>query len=311
MATLTDLPPHVWAHVLRHATVHDLFVVAHVCRALHGLIASAATCTCATVAEMPAKGEKRARSHAHAFWTHWRNVRPPPSLDAWRMYACQGHVAHVALALRCGVDPGADDQCAVRYASGNGHVEVVELLLRDERVDPSVRDQQALYWAAVRGHMPVLERLLRDERVDPSANGQCAIRWAIEAGRVVVVDRLLRDPRVDPSAANQEAIWAASRHGHVKVVERLLRDERVDPGAREHGALRVAIRFGHVDVVEVLLRDPRVDRGACEHGALRDAILFGHACGSRGSSSARRGGIGLSRRRRQRTSYRTTRRHGK
>ena len=41
------------------------------------------------------------------------------------------------LLLNAGVDPSADDNWAIRYASENGHIAVVERLLMDPRVDPS------------------------------------------------------------------------------------------------------------------------------------------------------------------------------
>jgi len=57
-----------------------------------------------------------------------------------------------------------------------GHVELVELLLRDERVDPSADSQGAVRWASEYGHLAVVERLLRDARVDPSVRNQSTIR---------------------------------------------------------------------------------------------------------------------------------------
>ena len=38
------------------------------------------------------------------------------------------------------VDPSADDNYTIRWASNNGHDKVVSLLLADTRVDPSTRD---------------------------------------------------------------------------------------------------------------------------------------------------------------------------
>ena len=235
MATLTDLPPHVWALVLRNAMVHDLFVVAHVCRALHELIASSATCTCATVSETPTNRTDGASARSRAFWTHWRDVHPPPSLDEWQMLVQRGHVTHIGLAMRCGADPSARNQFAVRFASSKGHVHVVNLLLRDERVDPSVAEQYTIGFASCNGHVEVVDRLLRDARVDPGADSQWAIRHASSNGHVNVVERLLRDARVDPSTGNQCAMRWAIDGGHLAMVQCLLRDERV---ARDVAALR-------------------------------------------------------------------------
>ena len=61
-------------------------------------------------------------------------------------------------------------------------------------------DEEDFYLACEEGHIEVIERLLQDERVDPAADDNFAIRAASENGHVVVVARLLQDKRVDPSA---------------------------------------------------------------------------------------------------------------
>ena len=276
MATLADLSPHVWALVLRNATVHDLFVVAHVCRELHEIIVSSDACTCVSNPDALASGAPDWCARSRTFWTHWSDVHPPPSFDEWEAHVQCGHVAHFALALRCGVDPSSGYQSALFKASKYGHLAVVKLLLRDWRVDPSAHAQYAIRTASGHGHVEVVDRLLRDSRVDPIAADHEAIRWASEKGHVKVVDRLLRDPRVDPGARNQDAILRASFEGHVAVVDRLLRDARVDPSADKQGALRWACGRGHVAVVERLLRDERVARDV---EALCKCILMARSAG--------------------------------
>jgi hypothetical protein len=113
-------------------------------------------------------------------------------------------------------------------AASSGHLAVVERLLQDEHIDPSADDNYAVRWATVRGHLAVVERLLQDERVDPSTNDNYAVRCAAENGHLAVVDRLLRDERVDPSANNNGAVRLAVENGHFAVVDRLLEDDRVD-----------------------------------------------------------------------------------
>ena len=64
-----------------------------------------------------------------------------------------------------GVDPSAQDNRAIRWASYNGHIEVVKLLLTDKRVDPSADDNIAIRWASENGHTEVVKLLLTDKRV--------------------------------------------------------------------------------------------------------------------------------------------------
>jgi ankyrin repeat protein len=176
--------------------------------------------------------------------------------------AQNGHIDVVDYLLRRAMfDPSVDGNRAIQLASLNGHLAVVERLMdmQDERVDPSANDNYSVQWAARNGHVAVVERLLQDARVDPSANSNFAVGFAAENGHVAVVGRLLQDRRVDPSAYENYAVRQAACYGHVAVVDRLLLDERVDPSAEGNYAVQWAASNGHLAVVDRLLEDDRVD----------------------------------------------------
>ena len=100
--------------------------------------------------------------------------------------------------------------------------------LRD--FDPSDRDNEAIIWASGNGHPDVVRLLLNDSRVDLSAQDNEAIIWA--SGNITcsdLVSLLLEDPRVDPSAQDNLAIFQAFVFGHFDIVRLLLRDHRIDP----------------------------------------------------------------------------------
>jgi ankyrin repeat protein len=197
--------------------------------------------------------------------------------DALVRAAENGHVDVVDYLLRHAMfDPSANDNCAIRLAAANGHLAVVERLLHDERVDPSAYHNRAIQCAAENGYVAVVKRLLQDLRVDPSAYDNYVLRWAAYYGFVAVVERLLRDPRVDPSIYENYAVRSAAERGHLAVVERLLQDKRVDPSANNNYAVRWAAESGHLAVVERLLQDPRVDPSANDNYAVRWAALEGH-----------------------------------
>ena len=63
-------------------------------------------------------------------------------------------------------------------AAENGHVDVVDCLLRHAMFDPSADDNHAIRLAARNGHLAVVERLLQDLRVDPSDFKSLAIRFS-------------------------------------------------------------------------------------------------------------------------------------
>jgi ankyrin repeat protein len=117
--------------------------------------------------------------------------------------------------------------------AAHGRLTLVQQMLEsgngESRGDGNLNN--ALVRAAANGHVDVVDYLLRHAMFDPSGDGNFAIRLAAENGHLAVVERLLQDPRVDPSANDNYAVLFAARTGHLAVVDRLLRDLRVDPSA--------------------------------------------------------------------------------
>jgi hypothetical protein len=159
------------------------------------------------------------------------------------------------------IDPSVDYNWAIRRASNNGHLAIVNRLLQeplDPRVDPSAWHNHAFRMASYNGHLAIVNRLLQDVRVNPSDVGNEAIRDASENGHLAVVDRLLQDPRVNPSANNNSAFIQASANGHLAVVDRLLQDTRVNPSADLNSAIIRASANGHLCVVDTVCYRTRV-----------------------------------------------------
>ena len=129
----------------------------------------------------------------------------------------------------------------------------------ERNMDPSARNNWAIRWASTNGHLSVVDQLMRDPRVDPSDHYNLAIREASMNGHLAVVDRLLQDPRVNPRVYDNEPIRYASEYGHLSVVERLLEDPLVDPNDRDNYAIRYASENGHHEVVKRLLQDSRIN----------------------------------------------------
>jgi len=259
MATLERLPTHVWAIVLQHVTVSDIFTLAHVCRTLHALVTSRDTCHCGCADGPFVEPPEEENGRTRAFWAHVSDARTRPAADQWNDAISNGRPTYVAYALRAGVDSTANDQWALRKASAGGHRDVVDRLLRDPRVDPAAQGQQAIQNASKNGHVRTVQRLLQDARVDPSAKGQRALVSASASGHAGVVECLLRDDRVDPTHDKSRALRVACERGHAGVVECFVSDGRADPAGRHQWCIRLACDDGYADVVERLLRDPRVD----------------------------------------------------
>jgi hypothetical protein len=205
------------------------------------------------------------------------NTKMSLNFETFCAHAAHGRLADVQQMLESGelrVDGNLD--VALVRAAENGHVDVVDYLIRHAMFDPSADGNRAIWLAAMKGHLAVVEGLLQDERVDPSADDNFAVRGAAANGHLAVVELLLQDARVDPSANNSYAVRMAAARGHLDVVERLLQDERVDPSADNNYAVRLAALKGHLAVVERLLQDVRVDPSAKENYAVKEAAASGH-----------------------------------
>jgi ankyrin repeat protein len=164
------------------------------------------------------------------------------------------------------LDPCFKYNHVVRWASIKGDFELIKFLLSYKgskdgcmwSFNPSEDDNFVIKSVSEGGHLEIVKLLLSDERVDPSAGENYAIRWASRNGHHEVVNILLKHTRVNPSTRENYAIRLASERGHVEVVKLLLADPRVDPSDDENYAIRLASEKGHVEVVKLLLADPRV-----------------------------------------------------
>ena len=109
-----------------------------------------------------------------------------------------------------------------KKAAEYGYVQVVERLLKDNRVNPAVDNNYAIRYAAKNGHAKVVEMLLKDKRVNPVVDDNFALIWAVRNGHIKVVELLLKDNRVDPSAEKNYAIRSAAERGYIQVVKMLV-----------------------------------------------------------------------------------------
>uniref|UniRef100_A0A6C0JS57 Uncharacterized protein n=1 Tax=viral metagenome TaxID=1070528 RepID=A0A6C0JS57_9ZZZZ len=105
------------------------------------------------------------------------------------------------------INPSAEDNAAIGYASHDGHLEIVKLLLADPRVNPATNNNWPIRCASHNGHLEVVRLLLDDSRVDPSDIENCAVRWAKENGHTEIVQLLTEHLyRVDGPIYNQNII---------------------------------------------------------------------------------------------------------
>ncbi len=98
------------------------------------------------------------------------------------------------------------------YACKNGSVEMVKQIMT--KFDPSTEAQAALNEAVTRGHIEVVKLLLGDDRIDAGAFNNAALYLAIEHERVSIVELLLNQG----ITINARGAIAAARqkgYGHI------------------------------------------------------------------------------------------------
>ena len=78
----------------------------------------------------------------------------------------------------------------------DNNIELVKMLLTDDRVDPSYDDNILLTIAANYGHIEIIKLLLADDRVDPAKHASKITWMATMNGKIDALKLLMSDDRV-------------------------------------------------------------------------------------------------------------------
>ena len=129
------------------------------------------------------------------------------------------------------VNPSAQNNSALISAASNGHLEVVKVLLRNDKLNISNKGNSILFiysvtifWftffsalgmitflACENGHTTVVEELLKDERLEISSTLSAQLFYiAVSKQNNSMILSLLKDKRLDPSVNNNRLIQYAS-----------------------------------------------------------------------------------------------------
>ena len=184
-----------------------------------------------------------------------------------------GHLDVVKVLLAYGADVHANNG-ALWLASRGGHLAVVEVLLA-RGANVHADNDRALSGASRNGHLAVVEVLLA-HGADVHADDDCALRAASASGNAAVVQVLLAHG-ADVHANDDEALVKASGNGHLAVVEVLLA-HGADVHARDYRgmtALTAACRNDEFAIMGVLLA-AGADVDARDEAALTRAYKLGH-----------------------------------
>ena len=137
-------------------------------------------------------------------------------------------------------------------------MEVVRLLLRDERIDPTGQNCEVVRRAPRLGYEEIVDLLLKDDRVFNSGGRQAAFHGAVNFGNIARVKALLTLDSVDPAEDDNRATQSAAERNDTCMLRLVLQDPRVDPSAKDNNALVRAACLGHESAINLLVSDPRV-----------------------------------------------------
>ena len=201
-----------------------------------------------------------------------------------------GHMAIIeTLLVEYNNDPNVQNKAgwsAIMFASRSGHLQVVELLLK-ENANPNVQNLKgwtALMFASRNGDHQVIEILLQ-KGADPNIHaidGSTALMIASINGNLQVVTLLLKACGY-PNMCDEDgwtALMLASLNAHVLLVELLLK-KNADPNAHNNKGgtpLMTACQNGLLQLVELLLKE-KADPNAHDNEGwtpLMIASLNGH-----------------------------------
>ena len=98
---------------------------------------------------------------------------------------------------------------ALRFSSGNGHIEVVKYLI-EKGANIHAIDDHALRWSSSNGHIKVVKFLV-ENRADIHADDEYALRLSSENGHIDVVKFLLNSD-LEYFAINKYAIEIVKKH---------------------------------------------------------------------------------------------------
>jgi ankyrin repeat protein len=185
------------------------------------------------------------------------------------------------------INPGIQDNMAIKVAAEKGKYSIFKLLIADNRVNPVVNNSKInpgtyendpIKCAAGGGHYNIVNLLLTlskvDRRINPCVDSNYPFRIACNNGHFEVVKLLLTDHRVNPGDAQSGAIVYAIRKGQTSIVKLLLKDKRVNPATTDNTPIKEASACGHVEILKLLLQDPRIDPATDNNRAIQLAAKY-------------------------------------
>jgi len=215
------------------------------------------------------------------------------NIDECSSLLCVSTIEDFDIVNLLGISLRFDDDHALRYASGCGHLPVVQYLV-EKGADIHVMHDYSLRVAVKENHLHVVRFLVENganiyiyiyiyiytcnDCFQPSAENRFrkrkyALRYASDNGRLDIV-RYLVEKGVNIHTCNDYALKHASEYGHLPVVQYLL-ENGVNIHVENDYALRIASSKGNLHIVRFLVENG-ADIHACNNRARKIASEKGH-----------------------------------
>uniref|UniRef100_A0A6G6ACT6 Ankyrin repeat-containing protein n=1 Tax=Borely moumouvirus TaxID=2712067 RepID=A0A6G6ACT6_9VIRU len=151
--------------------------------------------------------------------------------------------------ISVGINIRADYDFPLRWASYDGHLEIVRYLV-EKGANIHVCNNEAIMMASENGHLGIVKYLL-EKGANIHVKNDYALILACSTGHLEVVKYLV-EKGADIHAYNNKAIRWASRNGFLEVVKYLV-ENGADINAKNNYALKWAANNKHLEVIIFLI----------------------------------------------------------
>ena len=180
-------------------------------------------------------------------------------IDPALIYACKtGNIVMVEFLLDKGADINAGNGKALMNASGYGHYETVEFLLNNG----AELNNLSLVYASINGHIEIVTLLLnysREKGVEIDKDGKALVESIIN--RQIDVSMVLLDSNSNTNWNSvytveilNTALIEASKYGYDQIIQ-LLIDKGAEVDVGNNLPLIIASKYGHIEIVNILLEN--------------------------------------------------------
>ena len=168
-------------------------------------------------------------------------------------------------------------------ACRTGLVQVVQILIEDNRCDVTGRENLGVHVAVEKGQLEVVKLLLNKKfQIDPTFKQNVLVRCACRNNRTDILRFLLTFETVNPNDDNNDALYTCIHYKSPDCLQILLSDSRFKV---TDDALHLCVGINNMDCIQLLLADKRANpayernkifRIACSRGNMNMIKLFQH-----------------------------------